>query len=38
MSLESSKGIVLKQKYNSSLLKQYIENVNEEAKAIDMNY
>ena len=38
MSLESSKGIVMKQKYNSALLKPYIENVNEEAKAIDMNY
>ena len=37
-SLESSKGTVLKQKYNSALLKPCIEYVNEEAKAPDRNY
>ena len=36
--LESSKSIVLKQKYNSALLKPYIEYVNEEANAPDRNY
>ena len=36
-SLESSKGIVLKQKYNSALLKTYIEYANEEANAPDRN-
>ena len=37
-SLESSKGTVLKQKYNSALLKPCIEYANEEAKAPDRNY
>ena len=37
-SLESSKGIVLKQKYNSALLKPYIEHADEEANAPDRNY
>ena len=32
-SLESSKGIVLKQKYNSALSKPYTEHANEEANA-----
>ena len=36
--MESSKSIVLKQKYNSALLKPYIEYVNEEANAPDRNY
>ena len=36
-SLESSKGIVLKQKYNSALLKPYIEYASEEANAPDRN-
>ena len=37
-SLESSKGIVLKQKYNSVLLQPYTEYANEEANAPDRNY
>ena len=37
-SLESSKGTVLKQKYNSALLKPYIEYAIEEANAPDRNY
>ena len=37
-SLESSKEIVLKQKYNSALLKPYTEYANEEANAPDRNY
>ena len=37
-SLESSKDIVLKQKYNSALLKPYIENANEESNAPYRNY
>ena len=37
-SLESSKGIVLKKKYNSALLKLYIEYENEEANAPGRNY
>ena len=37
-SLESSKGIVLKMKCNSALLKPYIEYANEEANAPDRNY
>ena len=37
-SLESSKGIVLKQKYNSALLKSYIQYANEEANDPDRNY
>ena len=37
-SLESSKGIFLKQKYNSALLKQYTEYSNVEADAPDRNY
>ena len=36
--MESSKGIVLKQKYNSVLLQPYTEYVNEEANASDRNY
>ena len=36
-SLESSKGIVLKQKYNSALLRPYIKYANEEANASDRN-
>ena len=37
-SLESSKSIALKQKYNSALLKPYTEYANEEANAPDRNY
>ena len=37
-SLESSEGIVLKQKYNSALLKPYIEHADEEANAPDRIY
>ena len=37
-SLESSKDIVLKQNYNSSLLRPYIEYANDEAIAPDRNY
>ena len=37
-SLEGSKGIALKHKYNSALLKLYIEYANEEANAPDRNY
>ena len=37
-SLESSKGTVLKQKYNSALSKLCTEYANEEAKASDKNY
>ena len=37
-SLESSKGIVLEQKYNSALLKPYIEYANEESNAPYRNY
>ena len=37
-SLESSKGIVLKQKYNSALLKPYIEYANQRANEPDINY
>ena len=36
--MESSKGIVLKQKYNSALLKPCTEYANEEANAPDRNY
>ena len=36
-SLESSKGIVLNQKYNSALLKPHVEHANEEANAPDRN-
>ena len=36
--LKSSKNIVLKQKYNSALLKPYTEYANEEANAPDRNY
>ena len=37
-SLESSKEIVLKQKYNSALLKPYTEYANEKANAPDRNF
>ena len=37
-SLGSSKGIALKKKYNSALLKLYIEYENEEANAPGRNY
>ena len=37
-SLESSKGIVLKQKCNSAVLMPYIEHANEEVNAPDRNY
>ena len=36
--MESSKCTVLNQKYNSALLKPYIDYANEEANAADMNY
>ena len=36
--MEGSKGIALKHKYNSALLKLYIEYANEEANAPDRNY
>ena len=37
-SLESSKGIVLKEEYNSAPLKSYIEYANEEVNAPDRKY
>ena len=36
--MESSKGIVLKQMYNSALLKPYIEYANRRANEPDINY